>query len=111
ELADSGDVALRDRASGAADRAVATNPAVSATQQTVNLADNSKIQVEPATAPVSEAEGLASSTRLAQGRVATELPNQVTKDEIASAKIQAAPAAAADSKAKSDTMAAAAPPV
>jgi hypothetical protein len=39
------------------------------------------------------------------------LLNQVTKDEIASAKIQAAPAAAADSKAKSDTMAAAAPPV
>jgi hypothetical protein len=43
------------------------------------------------------------------------LPSQVTKDEIASAKIQAAPAAApaagADSKAKSDKMAAAAPSV
>jgi hypothetical protein len=39
------------------------------------------------------------------------LANQVTKDEIASAKIQSAPAAAADSKAKSDTMAAAAPSV
>jgi hypothetical protein len=43
------------------------------------------------------------------------LPSQLTKDEIASAKIQSAPAAApgagADSKAKSDTMAAAAPPI
>src|SRR3954470_2309463 len=110
QLADSGDVALRNRASGAADRAVERNPAVSATEATVNLADNSNIKVEPAAAPPSEAEGLASSTRLAQGRAATELPNQVTKDEIASAKIQAAPAAA-DSKGKSDTMAAAAPPV
>src|SRR3954454_10694593 len=110
QLADSGDVALRTRASGAADRAVERNPAVNATEATVNLADNSNIKVEPAAAPPSEAEGLASSTRLAQGRAATELPNQVTKDEIASAKIQAAPAAA-DSKGKSDTMAAAAPPV
>ena len=109
--AQSDKVALRDRASGAADRAIATNPAVNAPKPTVNLADNSKIKVEPAAAPASEAAGLASSTRLAQGRAATELPNQVTKDEIASAKMQAAPAAAADSKAKSDTMAAAAPPV
>ena len=110
QLADSDDVALRGRASGAADRAVATNPAVSATEATVNLADNSNIKVEPAATPASEADALDSSTRLAQGRAATELPNQVTKDEIASAKIQAAPAAA-DSKGKSDTMAAAAPPV
>ena len=91
---------------------------MSATEPTVNLADNSQIKVEPAATPASEAEALASSTRVAQGRAATEFPSQVTKGfdkEIASAKIQAAPAAApaagADSKAKSDTMAAAAPPV
>jgi len=81
----------------------------------VNLADNSQIKVEPAATPASEAEALASSTRVAEGRAATELPSQVTKDEIASAKIQsapeAAPAAGADSKAKSDTMTAAAPSV
>ena len=111
QVAQSDDVALRDRASGAAHGAVARNPAVSALEPTVNLADNSKIKVEPGTTPASEAAGLASSTRLAQGRAATELPNEVKEDEIASAKIQAAPAAAADSKAKSDTMTAAAPPV
>ena len=111
QVTQSDDVALRDRASGAAHGAVARNPAVSALEPTVNLADNSKIKVEPGTTPASEAAGLASSTRLAQGRAATELPNQLTKDEIASAKMQAAPAAAPDSKAKSGTMAAAAPPV
>jgi hypothetical protein len=81
----------------------------------VNLADNSQIKIEPAATPASEAEPLASSTHVAQGRAPTELARQVTKDEIASAKIQSAPAAALaagpDSKAKSDTMAAAAPPV
>ena len=115
-LAESGDVALRDRTAGAADGlnpavaaedTLAKAPAVSATEPTVNLADNSQIKVEPAATPASEAEALASSTRVAQGRAATELPSQVTKDEIASAKIQSAPAAApaagADSKAKSDT--------
>ena len=111
QVAQSDDVALRDLTSGAAHGAAARNPAVSALEPTVNLADNSKIKVEPGTTPASEAAGLASSTRLAQGRAATELPNEVKEDEIASAKIQAAPAAAADSKAKSDTMAAAAPPV
>ena len=111
QVTQSDDVALRDRASGAAHGAVARNPAVSALEPTVNLADNSKIKVETAAAPAPEADALASSTRLAQGRAATGLPNQVTKDEIASAKIQAAPAAAGDSEAKSDTMAAAAPPV
>jgi len=111
QVAQSDDVALRDRTSGAAHGAVARNPAVSALEPTVNLADNSKIKVETAAAPAPEADALASSTRLAQGRAATGLPNQVTKDEIASAKIQAAPAAAGDSEAKSDTMAAAAPPV
>ena len=123
-LAESGDLALRDRTAGAADGlnpavaaedTLAKAPAVSATEPTVNLADNSQIKIEPAATPASEAEALASSTRVAQGRAATELPSQVTKDEIASAKIQSAPAAApaagADSKAKSDTMAAAAPPV
>jgi len=80
----------------------------------VNLADNSQIKVEPVTAPSSEAEVSKSSTHLAQGSAATELPSQEMKgfDEIASAKIQAAPAAApparADSQAKSDTVAAAA---
>jgi hypothetical protein len=118
------EVAVRDRTAGAADGlnpaavsrdTLAKAPAVSATEPTVNLADNSQIKVEPAATPASEAEALASSTRVAEGRAATELPGQVTKDEIASAKIQSAPAAApaagADSKAKSDTMAAAAPPV
>jgi hypothetical protein len=123
-LAESGDLALRDRTARAADglnpavRAgdtLAKAPAESATEPTVNLADNSQIKIEPAATPASAAGALASSARVAQGRAATELPTQVTKDEIASAKIQAAPAAApaagADSKAKSDTMAAAAPPV
>ncbi len=123
-LAESGDLALRDRTAAAgngpnavvpAEDTLAKAPVVSATEPTVNLADNSQIKVEPASTPASEAEALASSARVAQGRAATELPRQVTKDEIASAKIQAAPAAApaagGDSKAKSDTMAAAAPPV
>jgi hypothetical protein len=109
--AESNDVALRDRASGAVDDAVAKGPAAGAMQPTVNLADNSKIKVEPAATPASEAEALASSTHLAEERAATELPSQAMKDEIASAKIQSAPAAAAESKAKSDTIAAAAPPV
>jgi hypothetical protein len=120
-LAGSGDLALRDRTAGAADglnpavpaeKTLANSPAASATEPTVNLVDNSKIKVQSAATPASEAGALASSTRIAEGRAATELPGQVTKDEIASAKIQAAPAAApaagADSKAKSDTIA---PPV
>ena len=88
-LAESGDLALRDRTAGAADGlnpavpaedTLAKAPAVSATEPTVNLADNSQIKVEPAATPASEAEALASSTRVAQGRAATELPSQVTKD-------------------------------
>ena len=123
-LAESGNLALRDRTAAAgngpnavvpAEDTLAKAPVVSATEPTVNLADNSQIKVEPASTPASEAEALASLARVAQGRAATELPRQVTKDEIASAKIQAAPAAApaagGDSKAKSDTMSAAAPPV
>src|SRR5213075_2086060 len=98
-----------------AEDTLAKAPAVSATKPTVNLADNSQINIEPSATPASEAEALASSTRVAQWRAATELPSQVTKDEIANAKIQSAPAAApaagADSKTKSDTIAAAAPPV
>jgi hypothetical protein len=86
---------------------------VNATEPTVNLADNNQIKIEPAATPTSEAKALASSTRVQQGRNATGSPSEVTKgfiDKIAGAKIQAAPAAGADSKAKSDTMAAAAPP-
>ena len=123
-LAESDELAFRDRTAGAADGlnpampaegTLAKAPAVSATKPTVNLADNSQIKVEPAATPASEAEALASSTRVAQGRAATELPSQVTKDEIANAKIQSAPAAApaagADSKAESGSIAGAAPPV
>ena len=126
-LAGSGDLALRDRTAGAADglnpavpaeKTLAKAPAASATEQTVNLADNNQIKIEPAATPASEAGSLA-STRVLQGHAATDFPNQATKGftdkEIAGAKIQAAPAAApaagADSKAKSDTMAAAAPSV
>ena len=126
-LAESGDLALRDRTAGAADGpnpavaakdTLAKAPAVSATKTTVNLADNSQIKIEPAT-PSSEAKALASSTRVLQGHAATEFPNQITKGftdkKIATAKIQSAPAAApaagADSKAKSDTMTGVAPPV
>jgi hypothetical protein len=123
-LGESGDLALRDRTAAAgngpnavvrAENTFAKTPAVSATEPTVNLADNSQVKVESAATPASEAEALDSSAHVAQGRAATELPSQLTKDEIASAKIQSAPAAApgagADSKAKSDTMAAAAPPI
>ena len=75
--------------------------------------------MEPAATPSSASEALASSTRVAQGRGATEFPGQVMKGftdkKIAAARMKWAPAAAsapgADSKAKSDTMAAAAPPV
>jgi hypothetical protein len=84
----------------------------------VNLADNNQIKVEPAGTAAAQAEALVSSTGVQQGRGTTEFPSQETKGfdkEIASAKIQAAPAAAppavADSKAKSDRMAAAAPSV
>ena len=127
-LAESGDLALRDRTAGAADElnsavrakdTLAKAPAVSATEPTVNLADNSQIKIEPAATPGSEAEALASSTRVAQGRGATEFSGQVTKEfadkKIAAAKIQSAPAAppaaGAASKAESGTIAGAAPPV
>lgn len=121
--AESGHIALRDRtaaASAALNPAVpakdtlANAPALSATEPTVNLADNTRVKVEPAkAAPVSEAEASKSSTHFAQERAAAEVSSQGTKgfDEIASAKIQAAPAAGADSKAKSDTISPAAPPV
>jgi hypothetical protein len=125
-LAESGDLALRDRTAGAANElnpavpaedTLAQAPAASATKPRVNLADNNQVKIEHEAAPASEAEALKLSTRLAEGRGATESPSQVTKGftdkEIAAAKIQAAPAAAAgaDSKAKSDTMAGVAPPV
>ena len=123
-LAESGDLALRDRTAGAADGlnsaipakdTLVKPPAVSATEPTANLADNSQIKIEAAAKPASDAEALASSTRVEQWRGATEVPGQVTKGltdkKIAAAKMQSAPAAPADSKAKSDTMAAVAPPV
>jgi hypothetical protein len=126
-LAESGHLALRNRTAGAADGlnpaaasedTLAKAPAMTATEPTVNLADNSQIKIEPAATPASEAGASTSSTRFAQGRAATELPSKVSKGfdkEIASAKIQAAPAAAPaavqDAKAKSDTMAGVAPPV
>jgi len=125
--AESAHLALRDRtaaASAALNPAVpakdtlANAPAVSASEPTVNLAHDSQIKVESvATALASETEASKSSTHFAQGGAAAEIPSQETKgfDEIASAKILAAPAAAplagADSKAKSDTMPAAAPSV
>ena len=125
--AEPGRLALRDRAAAAS---AALNPAVpakdtvaktlgvNATEPTVNLADNSQIKMEPAAAPSSESEAEKSSTGFAKGRGATEFQNQQTKEfdtNVAGAKIQAAPAAAlpagADSKAKSGTISAAAPPV
>jgi hypothetical protein len=126
-VAESGDLALRDRTAGAADElnsAVAAGdthakaPAVGATEPTVNLADNGQIKIEPAATPASEAEAFKSSTRFTQERGAIELPSQVTKGftdkEIAAAKIRAAPAAApaaaSETKAESDKIAEAAPP-
>lgn len=101
-----------------AENAVAKAAAASASKPTVNLADNSRIKIGPAGTAAAEAEAWASSTGVQPGRGATEFPNQETKGfdkEIASAKIQAAlaaaPPAGADLKAKSDRMTAAAPPV
>jgi len=114
---DSGGLALRDRNAAAADAldsGVATKDTVSkpstlsATEPTVNLADNNQIKMEPGTgAPSSESEALKRSTRVAEARRRTESPGQVTQGSghaIASAKIQAppvaapAPASAAESK-------------
>ena len=105
------DVAVRDRAAAggnganpavAAENTLAKALSVSATKPTVNLADNSQIKIEPAATPASEAEALKSVTK-------------GFGDEITSAKIRAAPAAAAaagvDSKTKSETIAGVAPPV
>jgi hypothetical protein len=126
-VAGSGNLALRDRADEASYEpnsavpekdALTKVPAISSTEPTVNLADNNQIKVEPAAAASSEAEISKSSTHIAQGRAATEFPSQETKEfdnEIAAAKIHAAPAAAPpagmDSKAKSDIMAEVAPSV
>jgi hypothetical protein len=106
------DVAARDRAAAggnglnpavAAENTLAKAPSVSATEPTVNLADNSQIKIEPAATPASEAEALKSVTKGFDDR------------EIMSAKIRAAPAAAAaagvDSKTKSEAIAGVAPPV
>jgi hypothetical protein len=87
----------------APEETLAKAPAVSATEPTVNLADNSQIKIEPAAAPGSEAEALKSVTK------------GFNDKEIAAAKIQtapaAAPAASTDLKAESDRIAATAPPV
>ena len=123
-LAGSGEVALRDRAAGpaaelnsavAAGNTLATRPVASATESTVDLADNGQIKIEAA-APSSEAGALASSTRVLEGGSANESPSEVTADkEMAAAKVQPAPAAAfvagSDSKVDWDRMAAAAPRV
>jgi hypothetical protein len=106
------DVAARDRAAAggngpnpavATENILAKAPSVSATKPTVNLADNSQIKIEPAATPASEAEALKSVTK------------GFGDKEITSAKIRAAPAAAAaagvDSKTKSETIAGVAPPV
>ena len=104
------DVAARDRAAAggnglnpavAAENTLAKVPSVSATKPTVNLADNSQIKIEPAATPASEEKALKSVTK------------SFGDKEITSAKIRAAPAAAAgvDSKTKSETIAGVAPPV
>ena len=127
-VAESGDLALRGPTAGAADGlkpavaaedTLAKAPALSATEPTVNLADNSEIKIDSAAAPSSEAEASKSSTRFAQGRAVTEFPGQAAKGfadkKIASAKDQpapaAAPAAAPDARAESDRIAGAPPPV
>src|SRR6476661_10157056 len=80
-VAESGDLALRGRAAGASRElnsavpekdALAKGVGISATEKTVNLADNSQIKVEPVTAPSSEAEESKSSTHVGRGSVATE---------------------------------------
>lgn len=120
-------VALGDRSAAASDvlkpdmpakDTLANAPAVSATESTVNLADNSQIKMEPVIAePGSDVEASKSASHLAEGRAASEGPSQGTKGfgEVASARMQAAPAAplqaGAGSKTKSDAKSAAAPPV
>jgi hypothetical protein len=107
-----GDVAARDRAAAggnglnpavAAEDTLAKAPAASATKPIVNLADNSQIKIEPGATTASEVEALKSVTK------------GFDEKEITSAKIRAAPAAAAaagvDSKTKSETIAGVAPPV
>jgi len=126
-IAGRGELALRDHsavASGALNTGLPAKDNVSypsgdsSPEPTVNLADNSQVKVEPAAKPSSEAEVSKSSTHIAQSRAATELPSQDTKQfdkELASAQIQSAPVAAppagAESKAKSDSLSAAAPSV
>jgi hypothetical protein len=123
-VAESVRLTLRDRAAAPvnelnpaipAQDALARAPAFSATEPAVNLAENNQIKMEPAAAPSSESEAVKPSTHLAQGRGETELPGEVTSDikdkEVAAAKIEAAPAAASESKTKADRIAAAAPPV
>ena len=51
----------------AAENTLAKAPAVSATEPTVNLADNSQIKIEPAATPASEAEALPHQLALHKG--------------------------------------------
>ena len=109
-VAESGNLALRDRAAAGAahelnpavpgENTLAKAPAVSATEPTVNLADNNQIKIEPLATPAAEGEAEALKS-VAKGFI---------NKEIASAKIRAAPAAGRDLKAESDRLAAAAPP-
>jgi hypothetical protein len=119
-------LAMRDRTAPAAnglnpavptDVSLGDAPALSASEPTVNLADNGQVKIEPAATLASQADGLGPSTHVAERGGATELSSQITNgvDEIASAKIKAgsaaAPAAVLDAKRESGRIAAAAPPV
>ena len=75
-IAERGGVAVRERSAAASDGlnpavpakdTLTKAPAISATEPTVNLADNSQIKVEAAARPSSEAEISKSSTHVAQG--------------------------------------------
>jgi len=126
-LAESGDLALRDRTAGAADgltpavRAedtLAKARAASATESTVNLADNNQSRSNPRRRRPLKRKHQSRQLALHKAALRPSSPSKVSKGfdkEIASAKIQAAPAAAPaavpDSKAKSDTLAGVAPPV
>jgi hypothetical protein len=126
-VAETANVALRDHAARAAaalnpamsaEDTLAKAPAVSATEAAVNLADNNQIKIEPAATPIPADEASKATSRFAQAGASTELRTEPTKEfdkQIASEKIQAAPMAAppasADSKAKSNGIAAAAPAI
>ena len=87
-VAESGDLALRSRNPGAADKlnpAAAANdtlvkpPAAIPTEPTVNLADNSHVKSEPGATTSSETELSRSGNYVADGRDTTQPPGDVTK--------------------------------